>query len=81
MIEINFLNESDNFVKELDYKKRKIRSARIFLLHTLKILENGKDCEILFRNLSDFFGEKVKTIISQNKKGVLEEFLFDWELN
>ena len=40
------------------------------------IIENGKDFEILSTNLQPFFWRKVKTIIRQNKKGALFDFLF-----
>jgi Mg2+ and Co2+ transporter CorA len=38
-------------------------------------MENAKDYEILSTNLQPFFWRKVKTIIRQNKKGALLEFL------
>jgi hypothetical protein len=39
-------------------------------------MENGKDVEILKTNLQSSFWRKVKIILRQNKKVVLEEFLF-----
>ena len=63
-------------IQELDSKKRKIRSLRGFFLYALEIMETGKDYEILSTNLQPFFWRKVKTIIRQNKKGALLEFLF-----
>lgn len=54
----------------------KIRSFRGFFLYALEIIEKGKDYEILTTNLQPFFWRKVKTIIRQNQKGALLEFLF-----
>jgi len=65
----------------LNSKKQKIRSLRGFLLYALEIMENGNECQILFTNLSPSFWQKLKTIIYQNKKGALEEFLFGSQLN
>jgi len=36
----------------------------------------GKNYEILSTNLQPFFWRKVKNIIRQNKKAILQEFLF-----
>jgi hypothetical protein len=80
-MEINFLYQAVDVIEELDSKKRKIRSLRGFLLYALKIMENGKDYEILSTNLQPFFWKKVENIIRQNKKGALQEFLFGSELN
>jgi len=63
-------------MEELDYKQRKIRSFRGFFLYALEIIETAKDYEILETNLQPFFWRKVKTIIRQNKKAALQEFLF-----
>ena len=39
-------------------------------------MENAKDVEALKTNLQPFFWRKVKTILRQNKKGALLQFLF-----
>jgi len=75
-IDINFLYQSIDVIEELDSKQRKIRSFRGFFLYALEIIEKGKDYEILTTNLQPFFWRKVKTIIRQNQKGALLEFLF-----
>jgi len=75
-IDINFLYQSIDVIEELDSKQRKIRSFRGFSLYALEIIEKGKDYEILTTNLQPFFWRKVKTIIRQNQKGALLEFLF-----
>ena len=67
---------SSNVLQELDSKKRQIRSLRGFFLYALEIMEAGRDFEILSTNLQPFFWRKVKTIIRQNKKKALQEFLF-----
>jgi hypothetical protein len=75
-IDITFLYQSVDVIQELDSKQRKIRSLRGFFLYALEIIENGEDYEILQTNLQPFFWRKVKTIIRQNKKAALQEFLF-----
>ena len=75
-IDINFLYQSIDVIQELDSKQRKIRSLRGFFLYALEIMENAQDYEILSTNLQPFFWKKVKTIIRQNKKSGLQEFLF-----
>ena len=39
-------------------------------------MENGQDYKILSTNLSEFFCQKLKDSIRQNKKGTLKNFLF-----
>ena len=75
-IQIDFLYQSIDVIQELDSKQRKIRSLRGFFLYALEIMETGKEYEILNTNLQPFFWRKVKTIIRQNQKGALLEFLF-----
>jgi hypothetical protein len=65
-----------DIIEELDRKQRKIRSLRDFFLYPLETMENGKDLEILTTNLQPSFWRKLKTILRQNKKIVLLEFLF-----
>jgi hypothetical protein len=60
----------------LDYKQRKIQSFRGFFVYALEIIENGKRYEILETDLQPFFWRNVKSIIRQNKKSALQEFLF-----
>src|SRR5689334_11458797 len=57
-MEIDFLYQSVQVIKELDSKKRKIRSLRGFLLYALEIIDNRKDYEILSTNLQPFFWKK-----------------------
>jgi len=75
-IDINFLYQSIDVIQELDSKQRKIRSFRGFFLYALEIMQMGENYEILKTNLQPFFWRKVKTIIRQNKKAALQEFLF-----
>jgi hypothetical protein len=75
-IDINFLYQSVDVIQELDSKQRKIRSFRGFFLYALEIMQMGENYEILKTNLQPFFWRKVKTIIRQNQKGALLEFLF-----
>jgi hypothetical protein len=80
-IDINFLYQSIDVIQELDSKQRKIRSFRGFFLYALEIMEMGENYEILKTNLQPFFWRKVKTIIRQNQKGALLEFLFGKDEN
>ena len=75
-IDINFLYQSIDVIQELDSKQRKIRSFRGFFLYALEIMQMGENYEILKTNLQPFFWRKVKTIIRQNQKAALLEFLF-----
>ena len=47
--------------------------------YALEIIENAEDYEILSTNLQPFFWRKVKTILRQNKKAALQEFLFGYD--
>ena len=77
LIEIFFINPFlIPVIEELDSKKCKIRSLRGFFLSALETLDNGKDVEILTTNLKLSFWRNLKTILQQNKKAVLLEFLF-----
>lgn len=81
LFKIDFLIATVNFIKQLNVKKRKIRSLRGFLLYAIEIMENGRACKILFTNLSPLFWEEVKDIIRQNRKRALDRFLFQSEPN
>ena len=70
------MKEKIDVIQELDSKQRKIRSFRGFFLYGLEIMQMGENYEILKTNLQPFFWRKVKTIIRQNQKGALLEFLF-----
>ena len=91
-IDIDLIDPFINILQELDIKQRKIRSlsrmrSKGFFLYALEIMEfedlktclqtsNGKDLKILTTNLQPSFWRKIKTILRQNKKAVLLEFLF-----
>ena len=75
-IDIDRIEPFIHILYELDTKQRKIRSLRGFFLYALEIIENGKDYEILKTNLQPSFWRKLKTILRQNKKIVLLQFLF-----
>ena len=75
-IQLDLIYESIDVIQELDSKQRKIRSFRGFFLYGLEIMQMGENYEILKTNLQPFFWRKVKTIIRQNQKGALLEFLF-----
>ncbi len=63
-------------IKDLNTKKRKIRSLRGFFLYALEIMKKGKKVSILTTNLHPFFWKKVENTIKQNKKSALIHFLF-----
>jgi hypothetical protein len=75
-IDINLIKLHLQIIEELDRKQRKIRSLRGFFFYALEIMKNGKDFEILRTNLQVSFWRKLKTILRQNKKEVLLQFLF-----
>ena len=75
-IDIDLIAPFIQIIEELDTKQRKIRSLKGFFLYALEIIENGKDYEILPTNLKRSFWRKLKTILRQNKKIVLLQFLF-----
>lgn len=75
-IDINLIELHLQIIEELDRKQRKIRSLRGFFFYALEIMKNGKDFEILRTNLQVSFWRKLKTILRQNKKEVLLQFLF-----
>ena len=75
-IDIDLIDPFIDIIEELDTKQRKIRSLRGFFLYVLEIMENGQDYQILKTNLQPSFWRKLKTILRQNKKIVLLQFLF-----
>ena len=62
--------------KILDRKKRRIRSLLGFFLYVLEFIKN-KDCKILDTNLPPLFWLEVESVLRQNRKDVLEKFLFE----
>jgi len=63
--------------KELDTRKRKIRSIRGFLFYVLETIEYDETLvTVLQTNLSPFFWKRVQNVLKQNRKGILGEFLF-----
>ena len=75
-IDIDFFYTSIDVIQELVRRQREIRSLRGFFLYALEILENANNYEILTTNLQPSFWRKLKTILRQNKKQVLLQFLF-----
>jgi len=75
-IDIDRIEPLIHILDELDRKQRKIRSLRGFFRYVLEIMENGQDYQILKTNLQPSFWRKLKTILRQNKKIVLLQFLF-----
>ena len=75
-IDIDRIEPLIHILDELDRKQRKIRSLRGFFRYVLEIMGNGQDYQILKTNLQPSFWRKLKTILRQNKKIVLLQFLF-----
>jgi len=75
-IDIDLIEPVITIIEELDRKQRKLQSLRGFFLYALETMENGKDLQILRTNLQPSFWRTLKTILRQNKKAVLLEFLF-----
>ena len=76
-IDIDRIEPLIHILDELDRKQRQIRSLRGFFLYALEIMENGEEYQILKTNLQPSFWRKLKTILRQNKKIVLLQFLFE----
>jgi hypothetical protein len=75
-IDIDLIEPHIQIIQELDRKQRQVRSFRGFFLYGLEIIESGKIFEILKTNLKLSFWRNLKSILRQNKKSVLIEFLF-----
>jgi len=75
-IDIDLIESFIDILEELDTKQRKIRSLRGFFLYALEIFERTNNSQILKTNLKASFWRNLKTILRQNKKQVLLQFLF-----
>ena len=75
-IDIDSIDPFIHIIQELDTKQRKIRSLRGFFLYALEILERTNNSQILKTNLKPSFWRNLKSILRQNKKTVLLQFLF-----
>jgi hypothetical protein len=75
-IDIDQIDSLIQIIEELDRKQRQIRSLRGFFLYALEIMKNEKDLQILKTNLKSSFWRTLKSILRQNKKSVLIQFLF-----
>jgi hypothetical protein len=73
--DFDFLFQKIDVIKQLNFRRRQIRSARGFILFALEIKNKSKEFKVIETNLSKFFWENVQRIINQNKKKGLEEFL------
>jgi hypothetical protein len=73
--DFDFFFQKIDVIKQLNFRRRQIRSARGFILFALEIKKKSKEFRVLETNLSKFFWENVERVISQNKKQGLEEFL------
>ena len=81
LIDISFIFKLIKVVEQLDSRKRKIRSIRGLMKYALEIIESANEPRILDTNLSPLFWRDVKKIINQNRKSLLEKFLFGKENN
>jgi len=75
-IDIDSIDPFIHIIQELDTKQRKIRSLRGFFLYALEIFERTNNSQILKTNLKPSFWRNLKSILRQNKKTVLLQFLF-----
>jgi hypothetical protein len=75
---LDFCYQSLLILEELNTKQRKLRSLRGFILYVLEIIEKDQDknMTVLKTNLPPFFWVRVKEVIRQNQKGLLNKFLF-----
>ena len=63
-------------IEILDRRKRRLRSLNGFFMYVLEFI-NNKDCKILDTNLPPLFWLEVESVLRQNRKDVLEKFLFE----
>lgn len=63
-------------IKELNTKKRRIRSLRGFILHALEIIQDEKGVTVLKTNFRPRFWNQVPNIIRQNRKNSLIKYAF-----
>ena len=75
-IDIDLIEQFIDILEELDTKQRKIRSLRGFFLYALEIIQSTDNYQILKTNLKPSFWRNLRTILRQNKKIVLLQFLF-----
>ena len=75
-IDIDSIDPFIHIIQELDTKQRKISSLRGFFLYALEIFERTNNSQILKTNLKPSFWRNLKSILRQNKKIVLLQFLF-----
>ena len=73
--DVNSFFESITLINLLHTRRRKIRSLRGFFLYVLEFIQNG-ECKILETSLEPLFWVQIKSILRQNRKYVLENFLF-----
>lgn len=73
---LDFIYQHVSIIQELNYKTRKIRSIRGFLLYVLETMNTKNGHNIIATNLPPLFWTKVKDVLRQNKKGIIEKFLF-----
>lgn len=78
--DFDFVYQKIEIIKQLDFRRRQIRSTRGFILFALEIKEKAKEFKVIETNLSKFFWENVQRVINQNKKKGLENFLVGKEL-
>ena len=63
-------------IELMNRRKRVLRSLNGFFAYVLEFI-NNKDCKILDTNLPPLFWLEVETVLRQNRKDVLEKFLFE----
>lgn len=64
-------------IKELDTKKRKIRSVRGLLIYAWEIIQDEKLITVIKTNFQPLFWGRLKNVLRQNKKNCLLNFLFE----
>lgn len=73
---LDFFPESITVIKQLNQRKRKIRSLRGYFLYVLEMLESSDDIIVLQTNLKPLFWAQLTDTLRQNQKNGLNEFLF-----
>ena len=76
LYEFQTLLYSISTIELMNRRKRVLRSLNGFFTYVLEFIKN-KDCKILDTNLPPLFWLEVETVLRQNRKDVLEKFLFE----
>lgn len=76
-IDTEFFLESIEVIQELNTRKRRLRSIRGFLLYAIELMNSyNYPVNIIATNFQPLFWQRITSILRQNKKNYLLQFLF-----